>query len=193
MPDDAPVDPASEPATGTPPVTRSAVGSPWLTAVLALTALVLAVLVALQVHDDRAAPDARGAGAPALTDAGARERLLAVADRAGERVLTYHHDSFDQDVEVTRQGLTPEFADEYAAAMQRLRADTVRDEIDQETTAVSSAVVSASDSRAEVLVFANQQTTSATTGARRVQRTRLVVRLVRDGGRWTVAAVTALG
>ena len=138
-------------------------------------------------------PDPQAATAPALTEAGARTRLLALAAGAGEQVLTYHHDSFDGDVAATRRGMTPAFAEEYAAAMQRVRADTVRDRIDQETTAVSSAVVSATDSRAEVLVFANQETTSGATGARRVQRNRLVVTLVRQDGRWTVAGVSALG
>ncbi len=172
---------------------RSALASPWLSAVLALTAAVLALLVALQAHDDREPLGLRTATTTVLTEAGARARLLEVASTAGERVLTYHHDSFDSDVQATRQDLTPAFAEEYAAAMQRVRDATVRDRIDQETTAVSSAVVSATDARAEVLVFANEETTSAATGARRARRDRLVVTLVRDGGRWTVAGVTSLG
>ncbi|KRF36127.1 hypothetical protein [Nocardioides sp. Soil805] len=171
----------------------SALASPWLTALLGVTATVLAVLVALQVHDDRQTAPTRVATGAALTDAGARDRLLDVAATAGTRVLSYHHDTFDADVTATQRSLTADFADEYAAAMQQVRADTVRDEIDQETTAVSSAVVSATDARAEVLVFANQQTTAGASGARRVRRTRLVVRLVREEGRWTVAGVTALG
>ena len=48
-----------------------------------------------------------------LTDADERDRLLEVASRGGERVLTYHHDSFDRDVAAARKGLTPEFAEEY--------------------------------------------------------------------------------
>lgn len=196
MPDETsppPADDAVERSALDDAVERSALASPWLTAVLAITAAVLAALVILQVPDARESSDPRSATAPALTDAGARARLLDVAARAGERVLTYHHDSFDGDVAATREGMTPAFADQYTAAMQRVRADTVRDRIDQETTAVSSAVVSATDSRAEVLVFANQATTSGATGARRVQRNRLVVTLVRQDGRWTVAGVSALG
>ncbi|WP_457206108.1 hypothetical protein [Nocardioides sp. P5_C9_2] len=172
---------------------RSALASPWLTAVLAVTAVVLAALAILQVSDAGESPAPQGATAPVLADAGSRSRLLDRAAHAGEQVFTYHHDSFDGDVAAARRGMTPAFAEEYAAAMRRVRADTVRNRIDQEATAVSSAVVSATDSRAEVLVFANQETTSGATGARRVQRNRLVVTLVRQDGRWTVAGVTALG
>jgi Mce-associated membrane protein len=177
----------------TPTNETSALASPWLTVLLGVTATVLAVLVALQVHDVGEPTRSRAATGSALADAGTRDRLLDVAATAGTRVLTYHHDTFDADVAANRRFLTPAFADEYAPAMEQVRADAVRDEIDQETTAVSSAVVSATDSRAEVLVFANQQTTAGASGARRVRRTRLVVRLVRDEGRWTVAGVTALG
>lgn len=172
---------------------RSALASPWLTAALALAATVLGVLVALEVYDATEPADPQAAVPERLTDAVERDRLQRVAARAGERVLTYSHDSFDRDVEATRQGLTPEFAEEYTAAMGRVRADALGDEVDQEATAVSSGVVSATDTRAEVLVFVNQETTAATTGARSVQRNRLVVSLVRQEGAWAVAGVTALG
>jgi Mce-associated membrane protein len=77
--------------------------------------------------------------------------------------------------------------------MARLRAPTLRDRVDQRAAAVSAATVSATDSRAQVLVFVNEETSSEATGARRVQRNRLVVDLVRQGGAWTVAGVSALG
>jgi Mce-associated membrane protein len=172
---------------------RSALASPWLTAALVLAATVLGVLVALEVYDATEPADPQAVVPARRTDAVERDRLLRVAARAGERVLTYSHDSFDRDVEATRQGLTPEFAEEYAAAMARVRADALGDEVDQEATAVSSGLVSSTDTRAEVLVFVNQQTTAATTGARSVQRNRLVVNLVRQDGAWAVAGVTALG
>ena len=140
---------------------RSALASPWLTAALVLAATVLGALVALEVYDATEPADPQAAVPARVTDAGERDRLLRVAARAGERVLTYSHDSFDRDVEATRQGLTPEFAEEYAAAMGRVRADALADEVDQEATAVSSGVVSATDTRAEVLVFVNQETTAA--------------------------------
>ena len=175
---------------------RSALASPWLTAVLVLAALVLGSLAALEAYDDRTpgAGDAvaASAAAPALGQT-ARTRLQDLASRTAERVLTYRHASFDEDVAATSERLAPELADDYAAAMARLRADTLRDRIDQRAAAVSAATVSADDSRAQVLVFVNEETTSGATGARRVQRNRLVVDLVRHDGAWTVAGVTALG
>jgi Mce-associated membrane protein len=77
--------------------------------------------------------------------------------------------------------------------MERVRRVTLREEIDQEAVAVSSGIVSATDERAEVLVFVNRETTSGRTGARRSLRDRVVVRLVEEQGVWTVAGVTALG
>lgn len=172
----------------TPP--RSALASPWLTAVLLLAALVLGSLAALEAYDDRSRTSA--APAPALGEK-ARTRLQDLAARSAEDVLTYGHDTFDEDVEATARRLTPEFAVDYAAGMQRVRADTLADRIDQQAAAVAAGVASATDARADVLVFVNQETTSGTTGARRVERNRLVVRLVRQGGAWSVAGVTALG
>ena len=173
---------------------RSALASPWLTAVLLLAVLVLGSLAALEVYDDRSRSTAAPAAAtvPALGEV-ARTRLQDLAARSAEDVLSYRHDTFDEDVESTSRRLTPEFAAEYAAGMERVRADTLADQIDQRSTAVATGVVSASDARAEVLVFVNQETTAAATGARRVERNRLVVRLERHGGAWTVAGVTSLG
>jgi Mce-associated membrane protein len=174
---------------------RSALASFWLTAVLVLAALVLGSLVGFEVYDDRSSAEgatAAAVGEPALGQA-ARARLQDLASRSAERVLSYRHATFDEDVAATSQRLSPELADEYAAAMARLRDDTLRDRIDQQATAVSAATVSATDARAQVLVFVNEATTSAATQARRVRRNRLVVDLVRQDGAWVVAGVTALG
>ena len=173
---------------------RSALASPWLTAVLLLAALVLGSLAALEAYDDRPRTAAAPAAAtvPALGGK-ARTRLQDLAARSAEDVLTYGHDTFDEDVRATARRLTPEFAADYTAAMDRVRADTLADRIDQRAAAVAAGVTSATDARAEVLVFVNQETTAGTTGARRVERNRLVVRLVRQDGAWTVAGVTALG
>jgi Mce-associated membrane protein len=175
---------------------RSALASPWLTAVLVLAALVLGSLAGLEAYDQRtsSAVDeaATTTSSPALGDA-ARTRLQDLASRAAERVLSYEHTTFDADVAATARRLSPDFAGEYAAAMARLRAPTLRDRVDQRAAAVSAATVSATDSRAQVLVFVNEETTSAATRARRVSRNRLVVDLVRQDGAWVVAGVTALG
>ena len=172
---------------------RSALASPWLTAVLVLAAVVLAALVVLQVEEvERGADQPIPAPAP-LAERAERERVLSVAARTAEAVLTYHHDSFDQDVQRASATLEPDFAAEHVAAMERVRRVTVREEIDQEAVAVSSGLVSATGERAEVLVFVNQETTSGRTGARRFQRDRVVVSLVGEQGAWTVAGVTSLG
>jgi Mce-associated membrane protein len=171
---------------------RSALASPWLTAALGLAALVLGSLVALEVSDDRT-PPAEPSTAASTVGKVARARLQDIASRSAERVLSYGHATFDDDLEAASRRLSAEFAAEYSTAMARLRDDTVRDRIDQRATAVAAATVSATDARAQVLVFVNEETTSDVTGARRVQRNRLVVDLEREGAVWTVAGVTALG
>jgi len=78
--------------------------------------------------------------------------------------------------------------------MEQVRANTAKNKISQEATAVSSAIISATPDEAQVLVFLNQETSSAKSKANRLVRNRLVVDLVRtDDGRWAIAEVNALG
>ena len=165
---------------------------PLLGVVLALVAAVLAGLLVWQLT---AAPDGEPAPADAsgqLTDEDARTALQVAAADLSQRVLTYHFDSFDQDMEVAAARLTPEFREEYSTAMEALRANTLKSKISQEATAVSSAIVSATSTEAEVLVFINQETSAKAKNSQLV-RNRLVVSLVRDGGDWAISGVNALG
>ena len=77
--------------------------------------------------------------------------------------------------------------------MEQVRANTAKNKISQEATAVSSAIISATADEAQVLVFVNQETSSAKTKANQLVRNRLVVDLVRVDGDWAIAGVNALG
>ena len=77
--------------------------------------------------------------------------------------------------------------------MDQVRANTEKNKISQEATAVSSAIISATAEKAQVLVFINQETSSARTKANQLVRNRLVVDLVREDGDWAIAGVNALG
>jgi Mce-associated membrane protein len=171
-------------------------GSAWLAALLTAVVVGLAVFTGFLVYDELNPPQGSSgsgiAGGAQLTD-GAREELLVAAADLGPRVLTYHHDTFDQDLEATGARLTPDFREEYDSAMEQVRANTAKNKISQEATAVSTAVIEATADEAQVLVFINQETTSARTKAKQMVRNRLVVDLVRVDDEWTVAGVNALG
>ena len=77
--------------------------------------------------------------------------------------------------------------------MEQVRANTAKNKISQEATAVSSAIISATQDEAQVLVFVNQETSSERTKAEQVVRNRSVVDLVREDGAWAIVGVDALG
>ena len=79
--------------------------------------------------------------------------------------------------------------------MEQVRATTAKNKISQEATAVFSAIISATQDEAQVLVlvFVNQETSSERTKAEQVVRNRSVVDLVCEDGAWAIVGVDALG
>lgn len=184
-------EPEAEPGTTTK--TPGVLGSAWLAAVLTAVVVGLAVFTGFTVYDALNPPQGATPESGQITDEDARTGLLVAAADLSQRVLTYHHDTFDQDLEVAAARLTPAFREEYDSAMEQVRANTEKNKISQEATAVSSAIISARADEAQVLVFVNQETSSAKTKANQLVRNRLVVDLVRVDGDWAIAGVNALG
>ena len=185
-----PTSTAADPATSRPP---GVIGSAWLAALLTAVVVGLAVFVGFKGYDALSPAPEPALESTQIIDEDARSTLLVAAAELSQRVLTYHHDSFEEDIRTASAQLTPEFAEEYAQAMKQVRANTARNRISQEATAVSSAIISATQDEAQVLVFVNQTTSSARSRAEQVVRNRLVVDLVRVDGDWTIAGVDALG
>lgn len=185
-------EPEAEPETTTKK-TSGILGSAWLAAVLTAVVVGLAVFTGFTVYDALNPPQGATPESGQITDEDARTGLLVAAADLSQRVLTYHHDTFDQDLEVAAARLTPAFREEYDSAMEQVRANTEKNKISQEATAVSSAIISARADEAQVLVFVNQETSSAKTKANQLVRNRLVVDLVRVDGDWAIAGVNALG
>jgi Mce-associated membrane protein len=178
----------------TPMARRGGVlGSPWLAALLTAVVVGLAVFTGFKLYDVLNRPQEVTPGTAQITDDDARTGVLVAAADLSQRVLTYHHDTFDEDLEVTSARLTPDFRQEYDSAMEQVRANTEKNKISQEATAVSSAIIEATPDEARVLVFVNQETSSGTTKANQMVRNRLVVDLVRVDGEWAIAGVNALG
>lgn len=188
---------------GETPTAGGVLGSAWLAALLTAVVVGLGVFTGFTVYDELNPPQGAAPETGQVTDDDARTGLLVAAADLSQRVLTYHHDTFDQDLEVAAARLTPEFREEYDSAMEQVRANTEKNKISQEATAVASAIISATSDEAQVLVFINQETSSARTRANQLVRNRLVVDLVRldgqdtDGqdtdGQWAIAGVNALG
>ena len=139
-----PLEPRQKPAPADdqPTRTSSVLGSTWLAALLTAVVVGLGVFTGFTVYD--ALNPAQGVTPESgqVTDEDARTGLLVAAADLSQRVLTYHHDTFDQDVEVAAARLTPEFREEYDSAMEQVRANTAKNKISQEATAVSSAIIS---------------------------------------------------
>lgn len=190
------VEPTAEPEEETPktaPKSTGLFGSAWLAALLTAVVVGLAVFTGFTVYDELNPPQGAAPESGQITDEDARTGVLVAAADLSQRVLTYHHDTFDQDLEVAAARLTPTFREEYDSAMEQVRANTEKNKISQEATAVSSAIISATPEKAQVLVFINQETSSAKTKASQLVRNRLVVDLVREDGDWAIAGVNALG
>ena len=182
----------------TPKAPGGVLGSTWLAALLTAVVVGLGVFTVFTGYDALTPPQGVTSETGQVTDDDARAGLLVAAADLSQRVLTYHHDTFDQDLEVAGARLTPDFREEYDSAMEQVRANTQKNKISQEATAVSSAFISATTDEAQVLVFVNQETSSARTKANQLVRNRLVVDLVRlDGqatdGQWAIAGVNVLG
>lgn len=190
------VEPTAEAEEETPkaaPKSTGLFGSAWLAALLTAVVVGLAVFTGFTVYDELNPPQGAAPESGQITDEDARTGVLVAAADLSQRVLTYHHDTFDQDLEVAAARLTPTFREEYDSAMEQVRANTEKNKISQEATAVSSAIISATSEKAQVLVFINQETSSARTKASQLVRNRLVVDLVREDGDWAIAGVNALG
>ncbi|QIK76714.1 hypothetical protein [Nocardioides piscis] len=190
--------PAQDETSTTPVVTDGErrgglLASPALAAVLTALVVGLAVFTGFQVQDALDPPQGVAADTGQVTDEDSRTALLVAASDLSQRVLSYHHDTFDQDIEVATARMTPEFREEYDSAMDAVRANTDRNKISQEATAVASSIISSTGEKAKVLVFVNQETSSARTQANQLVRNRLVIDLERVDGDWAIAGVNALG
>jgi len=163
--------------------------------------LVLAVLVALaaagvgtlwwRAEQDSAAVAPNGT---LVSDDARTEVLVSAADLA-QRTLSYDYKSLANDMEVARARMTPSFRKQYDATMAQVRANTTKNKIVLQAVAVSSAIISATEHKAKVLVFLNQTTTAGTgkKANQQMSRNSLVINLTRGDGDWAISKLTSLG
>ncbi|GAA3522022.1 hypothetical protein GCM10022234_17570 [Aeromicrobium panaciterrae] len=165
-----------------------------LTLVLATLVAVAAIGVgALWWRAEQGSPAAAPNGVLVGEDA-RTEVLISAADLA-TRTLSYDYKTFDNDMETARARMTKSFRKEYDATMSQVRANTEKNKVVLQATAVSSAIISATEHKATVLVFLNQ-TTSAGVGKdakQQANQNSLVITLTRGDGDWAISKLTALG
>ncbi|UUZ59327.1 hypothetical protein [Nocardioides sp. B-3] len=105
------------------------VGSARLAALLTAIVVGLAVFTGFTVYDELNPPQGAAPESGQITDEDARTGVLVAAADLSQRVLTYHHDTFDRDLEVAAARLTPAFREEYDSAMEQVRANTEKNKI----------------------------------------------------------------
>ena len=129
-----------------------------------------------------------------VADDARTEVLVSAADLA-QRTLSYDYKSLANDMEVARARMTPAFRKQYDATMAQVRANTTKNKIVLEAVAVSSAIITATEHKAKVLVFLNQTTTAGTgkKANQQASRNSLVINLTRGDGDWAISKLTSLG
>jgi hypothetical protein len=125
----------------------------------------------------------------------ARTEVLISAADLSMRTLSYDYKTFDNDMETARARMTKSFRKEYDSTMTQVRANTEKNKIVLQAVAVSSAIISATEHKAKVLVFLNQTTTAGVgkTAKQQVNQNSLVITLTRGDGDWDISKLTALG
>jgi hypothetical protein len=131
----------------------------------------------------------------ALIGEDARTQVLVSAADLTQRTLSYDYKTLANDMETARARMTPSFLKEYNATMSQVRANTLKNKIVLQAVVVSSAIISATEHKATVLVFLNQTTTAGTgkKADQQLNQNSLVITLTRGGGDWDMSKLTALG
>src|SRR3978361_2064125 len=98
-------------------------------------------------------------------------------------------------MDVARPRMAPTFRKQYDSTMAQVRANTTKNKIVLQAVAVSSAIISATEHKAKVLVFVNQTTTAGVGKKANQQLTRnsLLITLTRGDGDWAMSKLSALG
>ena len=106
------------------------------------------------------------------------------ASRLVVQLASYDHQDVDANLEAVVAEATPGFADRYREVSQGLRELLTSGQGTSTGTVTHAGVQSVDEERAVVLVFLDQEVTNVTVPEGRVDASRMVVTLVRDGDRW---------
>jgi Mce-associated membrane protein len=149
-----------------------------------VAAVVVAVLLvgwlALRLRDDRAATVAR-------------EEAVAAARLHAPEILSYDYRHLDQDFAKAQADLTGKFKEDYArTTITVVKPVAVDNKAVVEARVVAASTIWARPGEAQVLLFVNQQTTTAKTKGPRVDLNRVRMTLEKTRRGWLVSNVEAL-
>jgi len=196
--EEAPQPPEADEEAPQPPEAGEAAAQPPLLASRRLTAILAALAVLAGVGVGIAwwrSEDSSAVSAPDGTlvgDEPRSEAIVAAADLT-QRALSYDYRTLPNDMEIAEARMTPAFRKQYKATMATVRANTVKNKIVLQADAVSSSIITATERKAQLLVFINQTTTAQATKAQQLDRNSLIITLVRGKGDWMLSELTALG
>jgi Mce-associated membrane protein len=165
-------------------------GNPWpvfaVTAVLALALVSTALWLGLHTWDYRAVRNE-----DAVQKAG--DSASASAERAAAAILSYKYDTLDADLQASTRFLTPSFKKTYTdtfATYVRTFAPKLKATVTAKVLA--SAVVTADEDRAEILVYVDQNTVSTANGGKpQLALNRTTFSMVKRNGTWLVEGYKA--
>ncbi|MEH6380784.1 MAG: hypothetical protein V7768_03625 [Dietzia cercidiphylli] len=113
-----------------------------------------------------------------------RRSAVEDATRLVVQLASYDHGDVDANIEAVVADATPEFADRYREVSEGLRELLTNGQGTSTGTVTHAGVQSVDTGSAVVLVFLDQEITNVTVPEGRVDASRMVVTLVRDGNRW---------
>jgi Mce-associated membrane protein len=123
-------------------------------------------------------------------DESSRGDVVRVASDQAVAMLSYKHDTVDDQLAAAADGLTGDFRNEYQTLVAQAVAPSAKEKsIDTEVTVAGGSVVSLDGDAATVLLFLNQVTTSAQTPDPTTTGSRVTVDLTRVDGTWAVSGL----
>ncbi|MCD2114737.1 hypothetical protein LQ384_26915 [Rhodococcus rhodochrous] len=146
--------------------------------VLAVTATVGSVTLAIRAHEGRSQEDTRA-------------QALMQATQLVPDILSYDFNTVDDHFASSLEHLGGEFRTQFETVSKDVIIPSVTErQVVTKATVVESSVVSASTDAATVLMFLNQSTTSTDNPAPKLDGSRVLVSLHREGGSWLITEMT---
>ncbi|AQA24192.1 hypothetical protein BTZ20_1234 [Rhodococcus sp. MTM3W5.2] len=122
----------------------------------------------------------------------ARTEALDAGRRFATDLATYSFENLDNNLSVVRGNSVGEFAGQYTQVASNLKDMIVQYKATSSAEIIAAGLAETGRDSAEVVVFLDQTVTNSNSQEPRVDRNRMQLSLVRDGGEWKLANVQLL-
>lgn len=123
-----------------------------------------------------------------LTNEAAQQQVVAEAKEGIEAALSYSPENLDNDLATAKSHLTGKFLDYYSDFTQNVVTPAARDKgVKTEANVARAAVSEMQPTKADVLVFVNQVTTSKARPTPALATSTVMVTMVKSGDRWLIS------